>query len=281
MINFFDFHFRADTETYKSREALIQGLYDKYGSNVNFEILYREFQRVNEDIETDVKQECYKEEKELKDFERVWTDSDRYWFYIKKQDCAAMDIIKVYATPLDSTRLMDIYHGAVSLLINSKNGFASKASKFKRVDPLCFWVEREDFFRLEEYLRQFELERVLPFIPYRGNIGISRETVESYNGSIAKLMMLYFATKPIKVNLVDMYSFLVNLMNSKEETEDYYNIHFLKEPHTVAVLVKSMEVLVNEEEIKDDNMLLWNTYELQHIVRGLKNDRRRYKAAFH
>ena len=281
MIDFFTINFRTDTETYKSMEALIQDLYDKYGSNVNFEILYREFQRVNEDIETDVKQECYEEKEKLKDFERVWTASDSYWLYINKQDCASMDIIKVYATLLDSTRLMDIYHGAISLLINSENGFGSKASKFQRVDPLCFWVEREDFFKLEEYLQKFELERALPFIPYRGNIGISGETLESYNASIAKLMMLYFAIKPVKVNLFDMYSLLVKLMNSKEGADGYSDIYFMKEPHTVAVLLKSMELLVNEEEIKDDNMLLWDTYELQRAMRRLKNDGRRHKDAFH
>ena len=63
---------------------------------------------------------------------------------------------------MDTTLLFDIYYGAVSLLSEGEHGFASKTSKIQRLDPLCFWVERENFFRLEKYLRQFELERALP-----------------------------------------------------------------------------------------------------------------------
>jgi len=268
MTDIFNVNFNADTETYESMEALIQDLYDKYGVNASYEDLYREFQKVNEDITTDIKQGCYEEREMFAEIKRVWVNADRYWLYINKYDFAAMDIIKVYATPFDSTRLIDIYHGAVSLLIDSENGFASKASKIQRLDPLCFWVERKDFFRLEEYLRQFNLVRALPFIPYRGNIGISRETLESYNRSLAQLMTLYFATKPIKVNLADMYLLLVKMMNKEADCKNY----FLRDPHTVAVLLKSMEIIVNEEEIKDDNILLCDTYELQHAVRGLDDD---------
>lgn len=281
MSDLLTFNFRTDTESYKLIESSIQNLYDKYGSDVDFEILYRGFQKVNEDIVTDIKQKGYTLEKEVKklDNDRIWTDNmEHHWLLVNKSNCPSIDIIKVYATPVDSTHLFDIYLGAISLLNESGNGFGSKASKYQRIDPLCFWVARKDFFRLEEYLNQFELKRALPFIPYRGNLGISRETMESYNGSIAKLMTLYFATKPSKVNLVDMYQLLINIMDKKNENISKkfstYFTEFLKYPHTVTVLLKSMELIVNELEIKDDNILLWDSYELKHITDKLREEYR-------
>ena len=266
MIDFLTFNFRTDTESYKSRELLLQNLYDKYGSDVDYEKLYREFQTVNEDIVTDIEPKVCEFGK-LNKSGLLWTNADRYWLYVNKRNVSSMDIIKVYATPLDTTLLFDIYYGAVSLLSEGEHGFASKASKIQRLDPLCFWVEREDFFRLEEYLRQFDLERALPFIPYRGNIGISRETVESYNKSLSQLMALYFATRPLRVNLVDMYHLLLSMVN--EQINAKFDTFFLTYPHTVVVLIKSMEIVVNETEITDDSMLLWDTYKLQHATDNL------------
>ena len=76
-----------------------------------------------------------------------------------------------------------------------------------------------------------------------------------------KKNQLYFSKKPAKIHLVDMYHFLVKIMNRSNLKHC-----FLKEPHTIIVLLKSMELIVNEEKITDDHPLLWDTGTLRKSV---------------
>ena len=79
MTDFLTFNFRTDTESYKSRELLLQNLYDKYGSDVDYEKLYREFQTVNEDIVTDIEPKVCEFGK-LNKSGLLWTNADRYGY---------------------------------------------------------------------------------------------------------------------------------------------------------------------------------------------------------
>ena len=92
MTDFLTFNFRTDTESYKSRELLLQNLYDKYGSDVDYEKLYREFQTVNEDIVTDIEPKVCEFGK-LNKSGLLWTNADRYWLYVNKRNVSSMDII--------------------------------------------------------------------------------------------------------------------------------------------------------------------------------------------
>lgn len=259
MTDILDFQFNKETPTYKSREALVQSLYVQYGPTVDDEALYSAFQNVDESIGTDITQE------QIHGLKSDWKNVDRYWWYVNRGGPEKHDLIKVYATPRDRLHVAEIYAEAVSILLDrSEDTFFSKVSRRFRDDPLCFWVSRKDYFRLEKFFEPYDLETPLPFVPFRGNLGISKELTHSYNGTIARLMKYYFASEPEVVNLKDMYSLLVRyrrgeLLEDHPMEHDYYGWNSIR---TVMVLLKSSEALLNEEYISDNHILLKDDLEM-------------------
>lgn len=102
-------------------------------------------------------------------------------------------LIKVYVSLWDISKLSKVFCETVRLLLAySDNRFHAKVSRVKRKDSMCFWVSRHAFHILESHFSECSdvIGGAMPFIAYRGRLGISRElaTFDSHNSEQALLI---------------------------------------------------------------------------------------------
>ncbi len=121
-------------------------------------------------------------------------------------------LIKVYVSLRDISKLSKVFCETVRLLlVYSDSRFHAKVSRVKRKDSMCFWVSRHAFHILESHFSECSdvIGGAMPFIAYRGSLGISRElaTFDSHNSEQALLISSYFNSleKEEDVSLSRMY----------------------------------------------------------------------------
>ncbi|MDO4337639.1 MAG: hypothetical protein Q4C91_06060 [Eubacteriales bacterium] len=171
--------------------------------------------------------------------------------------------IKVYIT-VEGTKLRKLFTGAMKILLErGTHSFAGKVSKKKRLEHMCFWVGRDDFFLLEEYFSEYadRLITPIPFVAYRGKLGISREFRDwpSHNGKQAQMISDYFSTirDEDEISVAEMYSMFVRAWNG-DLPQDHPMIRDFKDAtaQTLLVLLDSIDVIFGKKAIDDDHLLL-------------------------
>ena len=261
---------------YEEREALLKELYRKFGSQADYEDIYRAMQGI------DFKARLHFDESRFYELEKVsqdaperWKeifvgDKDGNWFWVEgefaeEEPLGNLGLVKVYASVADFAKTADIFYDAVHIIIQeSDHRFHAKMGKYKRKDNMCFWVSRKTFFELEKYFFSISGELVcnIPFVPYRGKLGVSREfsTFGSLSSETAEMIADYFRTVKCEneIDFGDMYSLMVGAWNKElpevekkiEESFEYFNAQ------TILILLDTADVLTDRTEISDDHIFL-------------------------
>lgn len=195
---------------------------------------------------------------------------NNHWCFVngtpKNEDdeISCLMYIKMYISVPDDIHISTLFMDAVRVLAEKCiNSFTAKVSKYKRHDAICIWVSRHDFFLMEQFCKSLEDEicRKLPFIVYRGNIGIGREMAswDSQSGIQCRLFAAYFSMKerPEDISLSEMYSLFVQGWNGDLPDDHPMAKEFKSEnAQIMLVLLDSLDVNLGITELNDQHIFL-------------------------
>ena len=115
------------------------------------------------------------------------------------------------------------------LLENANDSFGAKVSVCSRSDQMCYWLSRNDFRHLENYFKPFfsEMEKTMPFVAYKGMLGISRDfpgADDSHNATQSNIIADYLKTVSDvdDVDLENMYNHYIAKWNADIYEESDY-----------------------------------------------------------
>ncbi len=196
---------------------------------------------------------------------------DSYWGHLEmeKQHCSDLGFIKVYVSVTEN--VISIFKDLAKFLIeNAQYRFHVKTAKIQRNDHMCFWLAREDFFRFETYVQKYDLSTPLPFIAYRGKLGISHElgSFDSHTGIQAMVISSYLQAVASEqdIDLLDMYSMYVKSWNG--EGLETFKGHNAQE---LLILLETLDVLLGNNTISDDHILLTDDADFWRKLSDSKN----------
>lgn len=156
---------QQDNPAYSAREKILKDLFRRYGKAADQYVIYEDLQGIDRSVES------------------ALPPAD--WL-------SDLALIKVYVSLWDISKLSKVFCETVRLLAYSDNRFHAKVSRVKRKDSMCFWVSRHAFHILESHFSECSdvIGGAMPFIAYRGRLGISRElaTFDSHNSEQALLI---------------------------------------------------------------------------------------------
>lgn len=266
-----------NSDAYRSREMLLKDLFRKYGTAATQMEIYEALQEIDESVHVKLHREKFEALEKLAAsmpdrWERFssYTSYDYWWKF--SAECANSSVpqlsdlalIKVYVSVNDIAQIPEMYDEAVRLLLeNSDNRFYSKVSTVKRSDCMCFWVSRHAFDVLEDFFKNSRdiVSGALPFVAYRGNLGISRELAswDSYNAQQAQLISSYFHSlkEDAAVDMGEMYQLLVKAWN-REEPQDHPVMEAFRysKAQTILIMLDTMDVITGRTVIDDHHLLL-------------------------
>ena len=252
-----EFALNKDSENYKALNALLQKLYENHTGDFSYRDIYEELLDCDLSQPTDW---ATIGEREMAGFS---VNSSQYWYQVsaRQETIGSMvNLIKVYLSPVDRIHIAEVFVKAIDILLKQgKGGFVAKMAKYKRNDPLCFWVEKVDFPLLESFAESLTLETPLPFVAYRGNMGISREMLswDSYNAIQAQLIAAYFQTHPTSPDLDEMYRLLIRAWHRDLPDEHPISRQFqYAHAQIFIVLLKSIQVIAGDVQIDDEHYLM-------------------------
>ena len=282
-----EYEILRDTAGYLSRETLLKDLYRKYGSEASVYDIYEDLQGIDRSVNTGLEEDRFREFKEIagsmpgrwKDC-RVSTGRDKWWkFSVESADPKAswlrdLALLKVYVSVDEPSRVMEVFCRTVRLLLEqSDNRFHAKVSRIKRKDSMCFWVSRYSCFLLQKFFEDNHhvIADALPFIAYRGKLGISRElaTFDSHNSIQALLISRYFRTVKNKdeVDLGDMYSLMMQAWNGNLPDKHPLAEAFRYErAQTILLLLDTMDIITGKTDFTDEHFLLQENGCLWHAL---------------
>lgn len=273
---------------YDNLTEVIKALYDVYTRNPE-QKLYNTMQAVREDhdillnsqerSEWDALKEAAKDRWRSVDIES-YTDS--YWYYVKAmKDSWRYDIGPMYikvTVSVDGCRPAAVFLSAVrELLEHAEHEFQAKLTKYERRESMVFWLTRGDFFLLETYMKQEEeyLIRALPFMAYRGKLGISRDLygVGSHHSVQSELLQHYFdrTKKRDDIRIEALYQYLLDSWNDVLPGTEGSN-PFERSPYVtwdaqmLVILLESLFVILGIHEISDEHIFLNNDRQLWHAL---------------
>lgn len=251
-----------------------------------YEKVYRAMQQLREDAKTDFATRKDSEEfvaQAARLFPQWEIDYDglpsyfQQWTF-KLQDGPAVHtnhLIKVYlSTPDHHNR--EIYLGLLNYFVaHFKNAFAAKFAIEHRVDTICIWLAREDFFALESYVKEHEGDFVsaIRFIPYRGKMGISRDLFMpgSYNQIVSEIIYNHLKDLPSgeSVSVNEMYAaYMRRLFDFKDGQTRPKPTTAMQ---TVVTILESVDLIVGAGQLTDDHELLQSdtlNWELLHHAKS-------------
>ena len=149
-----------DTAGYHSREAMLKGLYRKYGPEASMYDVYEELQGLDRSVSTGLDEDRFRELKEItgtmpdkwKDC-FVSTGRDKWWkFSVESADPAIpwlrdLALIKVYVSVDEPSCVMEMFSRTVKMLLEqSDNRFHAKVSRMKRKDSI--FLQGKPFLRM-------------------------------------------------------------------------------------------------------------------------------------
>ncbi len=196
---------------------------------------------------------------------------DGYWARFEAQykecpeDCADISLVKAYLTVVRIEQLGVVFTDIVKYLLNCCHTmFYAKVSKVKRDDQICLWVNRDDFLLLEQYVCKNDdmFCTPLPFVGYRGKIGISREFYDwtSHNAVQSKLISNYFNVIDTResINIMDMYSLYIAAWNGYLPEGHLFSREYKKSnAQELIILLETFSILIGNARI-DNNHILMN-----------------------
>lgn len=196
-------------------------------------------------------------------------DHDRYWgrFNLERTEhepgFSTLALIKVYLSPRGKDYVVECFRSVIEFLIDEgRHGFYAKVGRHVRSDQICLWLMREDFFALERHLTTLDdiLCCPLPFVAYRGKMGVSRElaTWDSHNGIQAELVAGYLlgVEDATKIDVLDMYRQLVRAWNGDIEEDHPLSKEFRGiEAQQLLILLESINVILGNDVVGDDCFL--------------------------
>ena len=128
---------------------------------------------------------------------------------------------------------------------------------------MCFWVSRNDFDLLEKYFADCRniTGGAMPFIAYRGKLGISRElaTFDSHNSLQAQLISSYFNSldNVDEVDLGKLYSLLLKAWNGElKEGHPVRKAFQYSRVQSILLLLDTMDILTGKTRLDDDHLFL-------------------------
>lgn len=277
-------------ERYDQMNHQLVDLYDQYGKDISQSQAYLIIQGVRNEEEkyvfpdgylTDLK--TYAEEQ--KNIYRVHSSRDENWLRLNisrhadEPGYSDLALVKSYLSVADDMNCGEVFQQVVRFLIDfGIHRFHAKIARRKRSDHICLWTAREDFFRLEDYLQKskIHLMKPLPFVAYRGEIGISREMFswKSYNGVISGLIRNYLAMIDHReeISLLDMYALYVRAWNGDLAEDHPFTIEYKPaNAQELLILLETLNVMVGGCELTDDHLLLNGNQKLWYALGQAKN----------
>ena len=266
-----------DNPAYDSRERLLKDLFQKHGKEATQYAIYDDLQEIDRSVGTGLRRDDINSLKKLAvSMPGKWKDCltdtgyERWWKFSVESAVPVADwlsdiaLIKVYVSVRDISQISKLFCEAVRLLLTcSDSRFHAKVSTEKRKDSMCFWVSRNAFDILEDYFKECGdvIEGAMPFIAYRGNIGISRElaTFDSHNSEQALLISSYFRSleKKEDVDLGSMYDLLIRAWNQDLPAEHPVMKAFqYSRAQTILLLLDTMDVITGKTALTDEHLFL-------------------------
>ena len=279
-----------DRDTYDSLNRMLTELWDEYGKDIKQRDVYRYIQRINTEKSKKipgVDLEMLKSYADSKgDNYRVSIDSDQYWSrfdYAKKErDYGHSDLalIKVYLSLKNIKKAAEVFEDVVKYLCDKAGHLfhAKFTSEICRNDPICLWVAVEDFPGLERHTKRYEniLCASLPFVAYRGCLGISRElyTWSSHNGVQADLISTYLkgVESRDEIDVIEMYDLYTRAWNGDLPDKHLMSAGFKNsDAQEFIILLTTIELILRKRQVDDDSILLSGDDDLWHALGRSRN----------
>lgn len=104
--------------------------------------------------------------------------------------------IKTYLCVSDPEKMLELFTEVFEKLAKTGHGFNAKVSACKRKDTICLWVIPEVLQVVKDFAKEHEKDlcKPLPFVPFNGYVGISKEFSVSFNQAITVIVSSYFLT---------------------------------------------------------------------------------------
>jgi hypothetical protein len=268
---------QQENPAYSAREEILKDLFRRYGKDADQYVIYEDLQGIDRSVDTGLCRDNIESLKELAasmpdKWKDCFTDTgyDRWWKFSVESALPAADwlsdlaLIKVYVSLRDISKLSKVFCETVRLLLAySDNRFHAKVSRVKRKDSMCFWVSRHAFHILESHFSECSdvIGGAMPFIAYRGRLGISRElaTFDSHNSEQALLISSYFNSleKEEDVSLSRMYDLLIKAWNQEISADHPVMKAFqYTRAQTVLILLDTMDVITGKTVLDNDHLFL-------------------------
>ena len=268
----------TDMEKYRKLNGVLKGLYKLYGESATQKNVYQSIQRINKEMSVENVENVHTVITTLKKHAEIQDNvaryrinfDDRHWGRISveraedKEGFEDFALVKTYLSVIDEHRIAEVFESVVRHLIDEgKHRFHAKVGMDVRDDQICLWVSRDDFFSLEQHMKQYDelLYTPLCFVAYRGKLGISREfySCNSHNSVQALLISEYikYTESSEQIDLLDMYSTYVKAWNGDLESKHPFTLAFKhSNAQELLILLESLNIILGNEEIDDENILL-------------------------
>lgn len=104
--------------------------------------------------------------------------------------------IKTYLCVSDPNKMLELFTEAIEELTKTGHCFDAKVSAYKRHDTICLWVVPEVLQVVKDFADKHaeDLCCALPFVPFNGYVGLSKEFNLSFNAAITTIISSYFMT---------------------------------------------------------------------------------------
>jgi hypothetical protein len=138
---------------------------------------------------------------------------------------------------------------------NASETVLSKIATTSRLDTCIFWLNRNDFFVFEKYIKQYNevLTTPMKLMAYRGKIGISRELLNSQNSATASVLGDYFATVN-SADAIDIHAFY-KVQDNIDHSRKYDDMWGISE-RDLCFLNLSRDVVLGVTTVTDKHLLL-------------------------
>ena len=272
---------------YQQFNALLVGIYNKFKPSFDAESIYEFFQGFNKNVR------IVRNTNRIKDVLEKLTTGNPKWeedahvsvwggwvqttFFSKDSNRldfpACSKNIKVYAY-FSHADIQEIFIDSLRYLLDhAVETFAAKLASFNRNDQMCYWLSPDDFRHLEEFYRPYagNMEKRLPFVAYRGKLGISKDfpgSDISHNFKQSHIIADYFqtVTDAQAINLEDMYNNYIAKWNADIYEEGDYGTFKSESALSFIVIMDTLDAILGKTEINDDSALLSKDSKLWNIL---------------
>ncbi len=186
--------------------------------------------------------------------------------------------LKVYVC-LRNHNVQEVFTLSLAYLLqNAKASFAAKIAVYNRSDQICYWISAEDFIHLENFYKPYspDMEKALPFVAYKGKLGISREFPgidESHNSLQAHIIADYFKTlrESGEVDLEDMYNNYIAKWNADIVEESEYCGFKNNSALSFLVILETLDIILSQKDMSEDSFLMSGDRRLWQILAKSRN----------